>query len=430
MPVGSRVAVLFSTALAFAGTGLGARPAAAQATVSVACGSVGAEFDLCKTGAEAWAKKTGNQIKVVSVPKDSNEQLALFQQLLSQKSGEIDVIRIDVVWPGLLSQHLVDMGKEVPKDVVAQHFPAIIEANTVNGHLVALPAFTDAGLLYYRKDLLEKYGKKPPTTWQELTETAKVVQDGERKAGNDKIYGIVFQGRAYEGLTCNALEWVDSFGGGTIVDGQGKVTINNPKAIAAIKLAASWIKNIAPEGVLNYAEEEARGAFQSGNAVFMRNWPYAWALSQAPDSPTKGKVGVMALPKGGAEGKNTGTLGGWQWAVSKYSKNAKAAVDLAMYLTSPEEEKRAAIEVSFNPTIPALYKDKDILAKNPFIGELLPTFQNAVARPSRATKSKYNQVSSEFWNAVHEVLSGKSDAEASISKLEKNLNRISRNGKW
>jgi len=430
MPVGSRVAVLFSTALAFAGTVLGARSAAAQATVSVACGSVGAEFDLCKTGAEAWAKKTGNQIKVVSVPKDSNEQLALFQQLLSQKSGEIDVIRIDVVWPGLLAAHLVDMGKEVPKDVVAQHFPAIIEANTVNGHLVALPAFTDAGLLYYRKDLLEKYGKKPPTTWQELTETAKVVQDGERKAGNDKIYGIVFQGRAYEGLTCNALEWVDSFGGGTIVDGQGKVTINNPKAIAAIKLAASWIKNIAPEGVLNYAEEEARGAFQSGNAVFMRNWPYAWALSQAPDSPTKGKVGVMALPKGGAEGKNTGTLGGWQWAVSKYSKNAKAAVDLAMYLTSPEEEKRAAIEVSFNPTIPALYKDKDILAKNPFIGDLLPTFQNAVARPSRATKSKYNQVSSEFWNAVHEVLSGKSDAEASISKLEKNLNRISRNGKW
>ncbi|OLC77960.1 MAG: ABC transporter substrate-binding protein [Deltaproteobacteria bacterium 13_1_40CM_4_68_19] len=430
MPVGSRVAVLFSAALVFAGTVLGARSAAAQATVSVACGSVGAEFDLCKTGAEAWAKKTGNQIKVVSVPKDSNEQLALFQQLLSQKSGEIDVIRIDVVWPGLLAQHLVDMGKEVPRDVIAQHFPAIIEANTVSGHLVALPAFTDAGLLYYRKDLLEKYGRKAPTTWQDLTETAKIVQDGERKAGNDKIYGIVFQGRAYEGLTCNALEWVDSFGGGTIVDGQGKVTINNPKAIAAIKLAASWIKNIAPEGVLNYAEEEARGAFQSGNAVFMRNWPYAWALSQAPDSPVKGKVGVMALPKGGAEGKNTGTLGGWQWAVSKYSKNAKAAVDLAMYLTSPEEEKRAAIEVSFNPTIPALYKDKDILAKNPFIGELLSTFTNAVARPSRATKSKYNQVSSEFWNAVHEVLSGKSDAEASISKLEKNLNRISRNGKW
>ena len=223
---------------------------------------------------------------------------------------------------------------------------------------------------------------------------------------------------------------MDSFGGGTIVDGKGKVTINNPKAVAAIKLAASWIKNVAPEGVLNYAEEEARGAFQSGNAVFMRNWPYAWALSQAPDSPTKGKVGVSALPKGGPDGKNTGTLGGWNWAVNKYSKNTKAAVDLAKYLTSPEEQKRAAIEVSFNPTIPALYKDKDILAKNPFIGELLSTFTNAVARPSRVTGSKYNQVSSEFWNAVHETLSGKSQAEESLAKLEKTLTRLSRNGKW
>jgi trehalose/maltose transport system substrate-binding protein len=432
MPVRSRLPVLVLAALlaALPGGLLTARPAQGATTISVACGSVGAEFDLCKTGAEAWAKKTGNQVRVVNVPKDSNEQLALFQQLLSSKSNEVDVIRIDVVWPGLLAQHLVDIGKSVPKEVVAQHFPAIIQANTVGGKLVALPAFTDAGLLYYRKDLLEKYGRKVPATWQELTETAKVVQDAERKAGNDKIWGFVFQGRAYEGLTCDALEWIDSFGGGTIVDGSGKVTVDNPKAIEAIKLASSWIKTIAPEGVLNYAEEEARGAFQSGNAVFMRNWPYAWALSQGADSPVKGKVGVVALPMGGAGGKHTGTLGGWQWAVSKYSKSAKEAVDLAVYLTSPEEQKRAAIEVSFNPTIPALYKDKDILAKNPFVGELLPTFTNAVARPSRATASKYNQVSAAFWNAVHESLSGTTPADKSLPALAKTLQRIGRDGKW
>jgi trehalose/maltose transport system substrate-binding protein len=244
------------------------------------------------------------------------------------------------------------------------------------------------------------------------------------------MWGFVFQGRAYEGLTCDALEWIDSFGGGTIVDAGGKVTVNNPRAVAAIQLASSWVKTISPEGVLNYAEEEARGAFQSGNAVFMRNWPYAWALSQGADSPVKGKVGVMALPKGGAGGKQTGTLGGWQWAVSKYSKNTREAVDLAVYLTSPAEQKRAALEVSFNPTIPALYQDKDILAKNPFVGELLPTFMNAVARPSRATASKYNQVSAAFWNAVHESLSGTTPADKSLAKLQKDLERIGRNGKW
>ena len=395
-------------------------------TVSVACGSVGAEYDFCKQGAEAWAKKTGNQVRVVSVPKDSNEQLALYQQLLSQRSSEIDVLRIDVIWPGLLAQNLVDLGKAVPKEVVGQHFPAIIEANTVNGKLVGLPAFTDAGILYFRRDLLEKYGQKVPTTWQELTQTAKVVQDGERKAGNSKIWGFVFQGRAYEGLTCNALEWIDSFGGGTIIDDQGKVDVDNPKAIEAIELASSWIKSISPEGVLNYAEEEARGAFQSGNAVFMRNWPYAWALSQGPDSPVKGKVGVTALPKGGPDGKNTATLGGWQWSVNQYSKNAEAAVDLAMYLASPAEQKRAALEISLNPTIPSLYEDKDILAKNPFLGDLLPAFQAAVARPSRQSGARYNQVSSSFWNAVHASLTGRAPPDKSLAQVEKVIQRLNR----
>ncbi len=427
-----RLAALVGFALlaALPGGILTARPASAQATISIACGSVGIEFDLCKSGAEAWASKTGNQVRVVSTPKESNEILALYQQLLSARSGDIDVLRIDVVWPGILAQHLVDIGASVSKDVVAQHFPAIIQANTVRGKLVALPWFTDAGLLYYRKDLLEKYGRKVPATWQELTETARFVKEAERKAGNDRMWGFVFQGRAYEGLTCNALEWVDSFGGGTVVDARGKVTIDNPKAVEALGLAASWVKDIAPEGVLNYAEEEARGAFQSGNAVFMRNWPYAWSLSQAGDSPVRGKVGVAPLPKGGPNGKHTGTLGGWQLAVSKYSKNAKAAVDLAAFLTGPEEQKRAAITASLNPTIPTLYKDPEILKANPFFGELLDTFTNAVARPSRVTGNRYNQVSSEFWNAVHETLSGRTPARQSLKQLELGLERLSRGGKW
>ncbi len=409
---------------------LAASPAGPQKTISIACGSVGIEFDLCKTGAEAWASKTGNQVRVVSTPKESNEILALYQQLLASQSGDIDVLRIDIVWPGILAQHLADLGQLVSKDVLAQHFPAIIQADTVGGHVVALPWFTDAGLLYYRKDLLEKYGRKAPTTWQELTDTAKLIQDGERKAGNAKMWGLVFQGRAYEGLTCNALEWVDSFGGGAIVDAQGKVTINNPKAVEALTMASSWVKTIAPDGVLNYAEEEARGGFQSGSAVFMRNWPYAWALSQAADSPIKGKVGVAPLPKGGPEGKHSGALGGWELAVNKYSKDTKAAADLAVYLTSPAEQKRAALTASLNPTIPALYKDPDILKASPFMGELLETFTSAVARPSRVAGSRYNQLSSEFWNAVHETLEGRSKPDASVAKLERTLKRLSRDGKW
>ena len=418
------------TATAVAAIVGGTLAGAQAATISISCGAVGLELELCQEGANAWAEASGNQVNVISTPNSATERLALYQQILAAGSADIDVFQIDVIWPGILANHFIDLSEHVDQEQIEQHFPAIVENNTVDDALVAIPWFTDAGILYYRTDLLEKYGKQPPVTWQELAEIAKEIQDGERAEGNDKMLGFVFQGKAYEGLTCDALEWVDSFGGGTIVADDGSITINNEQAAAALDLAATWIGEITPEGVLNYAEEESRGVFQSGNAVFMRNWPYAWALGSAPDSPIAGKIGVDQLPKGGADGKHTGTLGGWQLAVSKYSQNAEAAVDLVRYLTSLEEQKRRAIKGAYNPTIAALYQDEEVLEATPFFGELYETFTNAVARPSKVTGAKYNQVSSEFYNAVHEVLSGKTDAASSLEALESKLDRLSRGGRW
>jgi trehalose/maltose transport system substrate-binding protein len=403
---------------------------AEAATISISCSAVGLDLELCQEGANAWAEQTGNQVEIVSTPNSATERLALYQQILAANSADIDVFEIDVIWPGILGNHFIDLKEHIDQETIDQHFQAIVDNNTVDGRLVAMPWFTDAGILYYRADLLEKYGKEPPVTWQELTEIAKEIQDAERAEGNGRMQGFVFQAKAYEGLTCDALEWIDSFGGGTIVDAEGAITVNNEKAAQALDLAASWIGTIAPEGVLNYAEEESRGVFQSGNAVFMRNWPYAWALGNAEDSPIKGKIGVTQLPKGGEDGKHTGTLGGWQLAVSKYSENPEIAADLVGYLTSAEEQKRRAIESAKNPTIEALYQDPEVLDAVPFFGRLYDTFTDAVARPSRVTGDKYNQVSAEFFNAVHAVLSGKSDAATSLAALEESLDRISRGGRW
>jgi trehalose/maltose transport system substrate-binding protein len=424
-----RTSILAATALAvplFAP--LVAGQAGAQAAeISISCGAVGIELELCKSGADAWAEKTGNTVKIVSTPNSTTERLALYQQLLASGADDIDVFQIDVIWPGILGNHFIDLAA-YSDGAEKAHFAPIVENNTVGGQLVAMPWYTDAGLLYYRKDLLEKHGKPVPTTWQEMTETARTIQAAERAEGKDTLWGFVFQGKAYEGLTCDALEWVDSFGGGTIVDADGEITINNPKAIAAFELAGSWVGDITPDGVLNYAEEEARGVFQSGNAVFMRNWPYAWGLGNSADSPVKGKIGVTALPKGGPDGKNTGTLGGWQLSVSKYSANPEIAADLVMYLTSEAEQKRRAIEGTYNPTIASLYEDADVLAAAPFFGDLYETFTNAVARPSRVTGTNYNRVSNAFWNASHDVLSGKTDAATAMADLERELKRIKRRG--
>ncbi|MCD0162045.1 ABC transporter substrate-binding protein [Deinococcus sp. 14RED07] len=399
---------------------------ASAVTVTLACGAVGQELQLCKEGAARWAKKTGNTVKIFESPNLTNDRLGLYQQQLAAKSSDIDVYQLDVVWPGLLAQHFVDLKGKVPAAEVNAHFKGIIDANTVNGKLVAMPWFTDAGLMYYRTDLLQKYGfKSPPKTWTELALMAKKIQDGEQKT-NKAFTGFVWQGKNYEGLTCDALEWVVSFGGGTIVDAKGNITINNAQAAKALDTAASWIKSISPAGVTTYAEEEARGIFQAGNAAFMRNWPYAWALGQGDDSKVKGKIGVAPLPSGGS--RNAATLGGWQLGVSSYSKNQAAAIDLVRYLAGPAEQKIRAIEGTYNPTIATLYKDKDILKANPFFGSLYNVFTSAVARPSGPTKSKYNQVSQAFSTAVSDVLNGKMKGQAAVAKLSTDLARIKGRG--
>jgi trehalose/maltose transport system substrate-binding protein len=225
------------------------------------------------------------------------------------------------------------------------------------------------------------------------------------------------------------LEWVSSYGGGTIVDADGKITINNPNAAKALTMAAGWIGTIAPKGVLNYTEEEARGVFQNGKAAFMRNWPYAYALAEKPDSPIKGKVAVAPLPKQAGAARGAAALGGWNMAVSKYTRNPDLAADLALYMANAATQKDRAVRGSFNPTRPELYRDADINKASPFMAGLNDVFANAVARPTTVTGLKYPEVSQAFWDASHNVLSGKEKAEDALKKLEARLTQIRRN-KW
>lgn len=405
---------------------LGAVVSAQAASITISCGSVGQDYEFCKKHTDEWAKKTGNTVKLFTSPSSTTDILGLFRQMFAAGSSDLDVVMVDVVWPGVIKDHLVDL-KKYSKGAEALHFPAIVGNNTIDGKLLAMPWFTDAGLLFYRKDLVEKYGMKPPKTWDELATVAKKIQDGERAAGAADFQGFVFQAKAYEGLTCDAVEWLAAFDGGSIVDAKGDITINNPNAVKALKTAASWVGTIAPTGVLNYGEEDARGVFQNGKAAFMRNWPYAWSLGNGADSPIKGKIGVSALPSATAGGKGGAALGGWQLAVSKYSKNVDAAADLVMFLTSAEIQKERAIKGSYNPTVRSLYLDKEVLAANPFYGDLHNVFTNASPRPATVTGLKYPEVSQSFWNATHEVLSGKATAEDSLKRLEGRLKQIKRN---
>jgi trehalose/maltose transport system substrate-binding protein len=355
---------------------------------------VASDFD--KTMAKKFTEDTGIEVNVIPRPKDATETFATYKRLFQGQSADIDVLMVDVIWPSSFADNLIDLG----------------------GKLIAMPWYTDFGMLYYRSDLLQKHGfSKAPETWDELEQMAKKIQEGE-KAANPNFTGFVWQGKAYEGLTCDALEWIYSHGGGLILDGK-KPALNNPQVIKALTRAKGWIGTISPAGVTSYEEEDARNVFQGGNAAFMRNWPYAYAAGNSADSAIKGKFDVAPLPHE-KDQKGGGTIGGWQLGVSKFSKNQDAAIELVRYLTSPEGQKYRARFGSFIPTITSVQTDADVVKALPFMAKLAEA--SLIARPSNAAGERYNEVSIAFFQGVAQILQGEDPAKI-LGQVEQRMER-------
>lgn len=403
--------------------GLSATPIASADVLKLDCGNKSSDIDYCEYIKERFEKESEHTLEFVTFPAASEEKLAVLQQLFSAKdSGAIDVFSADTIWMGILQKHMLDLTDYV-KDLEPQFFPATWSNNVVDGRVYAVPSNLDSGMLYYRKDLLEKYNEPVPETWEDLQRIATKIQAEERK-NNPNFWGFVFQGKSYEGLTCNALEWVASYKGGVFVETDGSISINNQQASKALDMAASWVGTIAPEGVLGYMEEEGRAVFQNGDALFHRNWPYAYMLSQDPSSSIKGKVGVTKLPKGGADGQSVNALGGWQHAVSAYSKNPEAAVQLVRLLNDEDAQRVRLKMAGQSPSLVSLYDDPEVLAIAPYLTEFKDIFLNATPRPSSQTKSQYARASNAIFNVAYDALRGNKTGDAAVTDLEARLQKI------
>ena len=365
-----------------------------------------------------FSKQTGVKVKLVQKPISSSEDYAQLARTFSAKSSAYDVMMMDVVWPASFAPYLVDLKPALGKQAKL-HQPGIVQGFTIGGKLVAMPWFSDFGILYYRTDLLRKYGySKPPTTWAQLGAMAKKIQDGEQ-ADNPNFYGFVYQGNAYEGLVCDALEWLASSGGGHFIDG-GKVTIDNPRAAAMLNLQRSWVGTITPRGVTTYTESESNNAFDAGNAAFLRNWPYGYSTGQTSD--IKGKFDVTVLPHTG-KNPSVATVGGWALGVSKFSKNIGAATEFVRYLTTPAVNRYDAIYASNVPTIPAIAKLPAVRKVNPWLKPQIAT----VARVSRPTSlgTKYQQGIRIIYQGINQILNGQ-DAKSVLPRMQAQLERLVR----
>ena len=363
-------------------------------------------------------------VKVVSEigPQSSTQLHDLLTQKLRNRDTRLDVFVMDVIWPA----EFASAGWALPLDryiapAERRNFlPAPWAANQYRGRLFGLPLFIDAGLLYYRKDLLEKYALPPPRTWPELVTQAKTILSEEK---NPRLVGFSAQFKQYEGLVCNMLEYIVGHGGALWDEARMTSALDQPAALSAIRFVRDRIVGeISHRGVLAYEEPESLALFTQGQAIFHRNWPYAWAVAHDQEkSKVAGRVGMMPLP-GFSPGSGAAALGGWQIGVSRFSSQPDLAWRLAAFLTGPEVQKRIALATGRAPTRVALYHDAEIQNKIPQLKSLLKTFQQAVPRPTTPVYAPLSNIMQRYFSTALALPGTTVDRRAALAARD--MNRV------
>lgn len=304
-------------------------------------------------------------------PHSSTQFHDLLTQKLRNRDPSVDVFLMDVIWTPEFAaagwaKPLTD---RFPPEEQAKFFPGCIEADTWKEEVYGVPLNIDAGILYYRKDLLDRHGFRPPDTWIEMLAQIESIQSGERDA---KLFGFSGQFKQYEGLVCDMLEFVHSNDGDLMRP-------SSPRVTEAVTFVRDRIVEAAgPKGLLTYSEQESLDLFTSGGSIFHRNWPYAWSI--AKESPIGGQVGIAGLPRF-PEGRRTSTLGGWRFGISSFSRHEEEAWTVVSFFTSDEMQEHFAVTAGSAPARKDLYQDAEVLEANPHFAEMYAVFEAATPRP-------------------------------------------------
>jgi trehalose/maltose transport system substrate-binding protein len=380
--------------------------------------------DVMRASLARFTRESGNAVRLLPSPQGKRHRLERYQQWLGEQAKTPDVYHADVTEISRLADHMVDLRPYLAKEAETL-IPAVMSNYVIDGRLVAMPLYTDVGVLLYRIDLLKKYALHPPQTWDELRASAQRIQAGERAAGNPDFWGFSWPGAPSDDLFCAALEMQASFGGGQIVERNQTISVNNPHAAKALETMRNWVGTISPRGITAYGPDDARNLWYTGNAAFLRSWPNAYATSQNEHSVIRGKVAVTLLPSGG-HGHVT-TIGGWQLSVSKYSPHPQQAAALVGFLTSREQQRQRAITLSGLPLTLELYDDPEVVAANPYFRQIKEAFVGGtVSRPSTLPGREYDEVTRTYVDAVHAVLLGQTPAREALAALETRLVAITR----
>ena len=397
-----------------------------QPSLTFAVGGAPHEVDYWERLIDRFEKKTDIKVDLIRQPTDTDQRRQGLVIPLKARKKDPDVFLMDVIWVGQFaaSDWLLPIDPYLDKSELDSKyfFGRIIEqVDLYNGSIVALPVYNDCGILYYRKDLLKKYNVPIPETWHELVAIAQKIQQRERQK-NPRFYAFVWQGAQYEGLICTFLEFAVSHGGG-IMDDEKNITISSQANVKALQFMYDLIHEYEispPNTFTEMKEEEVRLFFENGNALFERNWPYAWGLHERNSSPLKGKVGIMILPKARG-GDPASALGGWHIGISRFSDDIDNAWKLVEFVLSHEVQKELALVLGWNPGRIDIYEDQEIRERMPHIDVLRSAFQTSVARPNIPYYTQMSEILQRYLNGA---LSGRLTPAQALEESQTEIEKI------
>lgn len=360
------------------------------------------------------------RINLVELPDNTNEKYEIISSKLALKDGTVDIIDSDVTWPAIFvsSGWIEPLDRYFSKEELSEHFTSSIEAAKIDEKLYGIPYRFDSGLIFYRKDLLDKYGFNIPKSYDELIAISKTIT-----ANEPNLYGYAGSWKNFEGLTCNYIEMLWASGGDFTFDEKGVIQFDQKTAYTALKTMTDLIYKykLSPVDSTTYTSGDVRKLFAEGQLLFMRDWPAGWSVVNGTDSKVRTLVGAMPIPKNHVVGESPGTYGGWQYMVSKNSKHKSASVKFIKFMTSNEEQKRTFMAYSYLPSKSELYYDKDIQEKIPFALQLSDYFNQAKTRPR---VDNYDDITFIIQNEVFKTLSNEQTPEEGIVNMNELLTNL------
>ena len=356
--------------------------------------------------------RDGVYVTLRNGPGSTDKLLSIYENTLSR--SDIDVMSIDVIWPALFASKgwTVTLNDKWPANERASYLPGPIQSCTYNDKIVAAPLRTDLGLIFYRTDII----KTPPDTWNGLVNLVRGIASTAR-------YGYVWQGVQNEGLMCDFIEVLHGYGGRVLAPNDPKkVVINSPAAVQALTEIVSWVGTISPSSVVEFDEIACVNAFGEGDAIFMRNWPFAYALENDPtSSKIAGKFDIHGMLSGFRQTTGHSCIGGWNLAINAVSKHVDASWKFIQYMLGPYAQKQMAIQASFTPALQSVYYDPEVQQKEPLFTKLFPILQTALPRP---VSPMYPQLSKMIQSHVHQALLKLVSPQAALNALQSDLQAL------